>query len=220
MSNEKQVKKKTAAKNPKKKEAPKAASIKAAAKKTASKKAQPKSDTKAATKVKAEKGVPFKTGNVRTFNVFVDNEYFKVEVDEIGGPPVVRYIQQPAVQAAEPAAPAAPVSPAAPAKPIPPKPVKPFVPPKPLPIVTPPKPAPAKTAIAVDGVPIISPMPGTIIRYEKQVGESVTEGETVVLLEAMKMENALPAPTSGKIKTINFKSGDSVAKDDVLCVIG
>ena len=46
------------------------------------------------------------------------------------------------------------------------------------------------------------------------------KGKPVVVLEAMKMENALAAPTSGTIKAINFGSGDSVAKGDVLCVIG
>ena len=63
-------------------------------------------------------------------------------------------------------------------------------------------------------------MPGMIVNYEKQVGDSVNEGETVVILEAMKMENALAAPASGTIKAINFGSGDNVAKGDVLCVIG
>ena len=62
-------------------------------------------------------------------------------------------------------------------------------------------------------------MPGMIIKYEKNVGDSVDAGETVVVIEAMKMENALPAPESGTIKAINFSSGDSVAKDDVLAVI-
>ncbi len=62
-------------------------------------------------------------------------------------------------------------------------------------------------------------MPGMIVRYEKEVGDEVSEGETVVVLEAMKMENALPAPANGTIKAINFSSGDSVAKNDVLCVI-
>ena len=63
-------------------------------------------------------------------------------------------------------------------------------------------------------------MPGMIINYEKQVGDTVEEGETVVILEAMKMENSLPAPVGGTIKSVNFNVGDSVAKNDVLCVIG
>jgi oxaloacetate decarboxylase alpha subunit/pyruvate carboxylase subunit B len=63
-------------------------------------------------------------------------------------------------------------------------------------------------------------MPGMIVKYLKQVGDTVNKGETVVILEAMKMENALPAPAGGAVKAINFSSGDSVAKDDVLCVIG
>jgi oxaloacetate decarboxylase alpha subunit/pyruvate carboxylase subunit B len=63
-------------------------------------------------------------------------------------------------------------------------------------------------------------MPGMIVSYEKNVGDSINEGETVVILEAMKMENALPAPASGTIKAINFSSGDSVAKGAVLCIIG
>jgi len=58
-----------------------------------------------------------------------------------------------------------------------------------------------------------------IINYEKNVGDSVEQGDTVVILEAMKMENALPAPVSGTLQSINFSSGDSVRKDDVLCVI-
>ena len=63
-------------------------------------------------------------------------------------------------------------------------------------------------------------MPGMIIRYEKQVGDAVSKGDTVVILEAMKMENALSAPADGTIQAINYSSGDTVSKDDVLCVIG
>jgi oxaloacetate decarboxylase alpha subunit/pyruvate carboxylase subunit B len=59
-----------------------------------------------------------------------------------------------------------------------------------------------------------------IVRYEKKVGDAVTKGETVLVLEAMKMENALPAPVSGTVKSVHFDSGDSVAKGDVMCVIG
>ena len=52
------------------------------------------------------------------------------------------------------------------------------------------------------------------------MGDAVEEGETVLILEAMKMENALPSPCSGTIQAINYKSGDNVAKGDILCVIG
>jgi oxaloacetate decarboxylase alpha subunit/pyruvate carboxylase subunit B len=154
-----------------------------------------------------EKQNPAKSENLRTFNVFVDNDYFEVGVDEVGGSPVVNYIQQ------MPAAPAVPMMPAAAA-------------PAPAPAAPAPKPAkeaaaaPAPAAADVAGTPMTAPMPGMIVNYEKQVGDVVNEGETVVILEAMKMENALPAPVSGTIKAVNFSSGDSVQKNDVLAVIG
>jgi len=69
------------------------------------------------------------------------------------------------------------------------------------------------------GTSLEAPMPGMIVRFEKQVGDGVKEGETVVVLEAMKMENALTAPAAGTIKKIYFESGDSVARGDVLCII-
>ncbi len=46
------------------------------------------------------------------------------------------------------------------------------------------------------------------------------QGETVLILEAMKMENAITAPVSGTIKSIRVKTGDSVSKDEVICFIG
>jgi oxaloacetate decarboxylase alpha subunit/pyruvate carboxylase subunit B len=63
-------------------------------------------------------------------------------------------------------------------------------------------------------------MPGMIVKYVKNVGDKVSEGETVVVLEAMKMENALPAPTNGTVKAVNFSSGDTVKKGDVLAIVG
>ena len=65
-----------------------------------------------------------------------------------------------------------------------------------------------------------APMPGLIIRYEVEVGQEVKAGDTVLILEAMKMETALPAPIGGTVKELRFKPGDRVAKDDVLAVIG
>jgi pyruvate carboxylase subunit B len=159
---------------------------------------------------KAPKDVPQKGESLREFNVFVDNDYFNVGVEEIGGSPVISYVQPSmAPPAAMPVAPvavhqAAPVA-AAPAQPAPTAPAEPVVP---------------AAGGDVKGTDLLSPMPGMIVSYDKKVGDTVKEGETVVILEAMKMENALTAPASGTVKAINFSSGDSVAKNDVLCVIG
>jgi biotin carboxyl carrier protein len=62
-------------------------------------------------------------------------------------------------------------------------------------------------------------MPGTVIRYEVKEGDRVKSGDVVVMLEAMKMENAIPSPTDGVIKSVNYGPGASVKKGDVLAVI-
>jgi pyruvate carboxylase subunit B len=80
-------------------------------------------------------------------------------------------------------------------------------------------PAP-RAAVAGGEQAILAPMPGIVICYQIEEGEEVKAGDTVVILEAMKMENALPAPISGKMKVISFKPGDKVAKGDVLAIIG
>jgi oxaloacetate decarboxylase alpha subunit/pyruvate carboxylase subunit B len=160
---------------------------------------------------KLDKDAPEKSENTRTFNVFVDDDYFAVDVDEVGGSPVVSYVQPMATGMQMPAAapPAAPAVPAAAKKP-PAAEAKEAKPEAPT----------AAPAAAVEGTPVSAPMPGMIVKYEKNVGDAVSQGETVVILEAMKMENALPAPASGTIQSVNFISGDSVAKGDVLAVIG
>jgi oxaloacetate decarboxylase alpha subunit/pyruvate carboxylase subunit B len=162
--------------------------------------------------VEKKKDAPAKGENLRTFNVFVDNEYFEVGVDEVGGSPILKYAQQIHLSGGLPAA--APAQPAAVAAP---------TPAAPTPAAAVEKkaagPAPGPAA-ATAGTPLSAPMPGMIVKYEKKLGDTVNEGETVVILEAMKMENALGAPATGTIKAINYASGDSVAKGDVLCVIG
>ena len=160
---------------------------------------------------KTDKGAPDKSENTRKFNVFVDDDYFEVAVDEVGGSPVVSYVQPMAMGVPMPAA-AAPAAALAAKKPqaAEAKETKPEAEAA----------APAAAGEAVEGTPVTAPMPGMIVKYEKEVGDSISQGETVVVLEAMKMENALPAPASGTIKSVNFSSGDSVAKGDVLAVIG
>lgn len=64
-----------------------------------------------------------------------------------------------------------------------------------------------------------APMPGLIIRYEVEVGQKVKAGDTIVILEAMKMESALPSPIDGTVKELRLKPGDRVAKDDIIAII-
>ena len=156
-----------------------------------------------------------KGDNLRKFNVFVDDEQFEVGVEEVGGSPILSYIQQ--TQSRMPVQ--APVSPPAP------QPSDSSAAPAKSTITEPRENVPPSgnksnnTESDADGTPLKAPMPGIIVSYKKQVGDSVNPGDTVVILEAMKMENALPSPAGGIIKSINFASGDSVAKNDVLCVI-
>jgi oxaloacetate decarboxylase alpha subunit/pyruvate carboxylase subunit B len=153
---------------------------------------------------------PEKTENMRTFNVFVDDQYFEVGVEEADGSPGISYVQpMPAFRPA--AAPTAPPPPAAP---------KPAAPKPPEPEPAPQTPAPAQPEADTGGTAVEAPMPGMIISFEKNVGDTVNQGETVVILEAMKMENSLPAPASGTIKAVNYSSGDTVAKGDILAIIG
>ena len=153
---------------------------------------------------KPTKTAPPKGEYLRTFNVFVDDDYFEVGVESADGAPMVSYVQPAAPVQALAAAPAVQTAPAAP---------------KAAPAAAEPKSKP-EPAPAAAGTPLVAPMPGMIVSYQKSVGDAVNEGETVLILEAMKMENALPAPTSGTIKAVNFSSGDTVAKGAVLAVIG
>jgi len=68
-------------------------------------------------------------------------------------------------------------------------------------------------------VAIRAPMPGLIVRVPVQEGDVVAKGDTVVILESMKMENELKAPRDGKVHRINVKAGDSVEQNKVLVTI-
>ena len=57
---------------------------------------------------------------------------------------------------------------------------------------------------------LTSPMPGKIFKIVKEVGSPVTKGETILILEAMKMEHSIRADKDGKVKKIMFKTGDLV----------
>ena len=66
---------------------------------------------------------------------------------------------------------------------------------------------------------IKAPIPGTVLKINYNVGDNVQLGDTVIILEAMKMQNELHATTSGKIDEIAVKVGDSVMEGDDLILI-
>lgn len=72
----------------------------------------------------------------------------------------------------------------------------------------------------VAGSKVQTPLPGTILDVYVNVGDQVKSGQTVVLLEAMKMENNIEADCDGTVKEVKVRKGDSVLEGDVLVVIG
>ncbi len=142
---------------------------------------------------KPEKVVPEKGPGIRTFNVFVEDEYYKVDVEAVGGSPTIT--ASPRVSAVN--------TPPSPAIKAPPKAEEKKAPP---------------TAVA-EGTKVLAPMPGMIIRYLVNVENKVKAGDPLLILEAMKMQNTISAPSGGVVKAINFGPGDSVNKDDILAII-
>ena len=66
---------------------------------------------------------------------------------------------------------------------------------------------------------ITSEVIGTVWKIEKAVGDSVAEGETIMILESMKMEIPVEAPAAGTIAKLNVATEESVEEDQVLCLI-
>jgi acetyl-CoA/propionyl-CoA carboxylase biotin carboxyl carrier protein len=66
---------------------------------------------------------------------------------------------------------------------------------------------------------VVAPMQGTIVKVSVEVGQEVAVGDSVVVLEAMKMENQITAEKAGKVTKVNVKVGDKVGSGDILIVI-
>jgi pyruvate carboxylase subunit B len=143
----------------------------------------------------AEKGAAAKGTSVRTFKVYVGDEVYSVGVEAAEAPPT----------AAPPAAP---------------PPAKPVEKVKEVKKVEGKAPPPLPAAVKAEETVITAPMPGIIIRYEVKVGDAVKANDVILILEAMKMANAITTPVGGRVKAIKFAAGDKVARDDVLAVIG
>lgn len=135
---------------------------------------------------------------MRKFNIKVNGQAYEVEVEEVAGgfapAPVVPVAAAPAPAVAPVAAPAPEKAEAKAA------------------------PAPAPVAAPAGGTQLKAPMPGTVIDFKATNGAAVKKGQTVLILEAMKMENEIVAPADGIITFVASK-GASVNTDDLLAVI-
>ena len=135
---------------------------------------------------------------MKKFNITVNGVSYEVDVEEIK-------------DGAAPTAPAAPKPAAAPA----PKQEAPAAPKKEAPA---PAAAPAAAAPA-GGETVESPMPGNVWKVLVSEGQAVKDGETLIILEAMKMENDIPAPCDGTVASLHVKEGDAVNGGDILVTI-
>ena len=131
---------------------------------------------------------------MKKFSITVNGVNYEVDVEEIkdGSAPAAPA----APRAAAPAAPAAPKPAAAPAA----------------------APAPAAAAPA-GGTTVESPMPGNIWKVLVKEGQEVKEGEVLIILEAMKMENDIPAPCDGVVASLHVAEGAAVNGGDILVSI-
>ena len=129
---------------------------------------------------------------MRKFNVTVNGNVYEVEVEELGAG-VAAPVAAPALVAAAPAPAAAPAAAPAPAAP--------------------------KVQGSAGSTPVNSPMPGTILKMNVSVGQQVKSGDVLCVLEAMKMENDIPAPCDGTVASVNVQKGASVNSGDVLVTL-
>ncbi|MFA6814802.1 MAG: biotin/lipoyl-containing protein [Lentisphaeria bacterium] len=88
------------------------------------------------------------------------------------------------------------------------------------PVVTNIAPAVAATPTApVTGTEVTAPMPGTILRIIAEVGTPVKSGDDILIMEAMKMEQAVKAPVDGTVQSIEVAQGDTVDSGEVVAII-
>ncbi len=136
---------------------------------------------------------------MKKYNITVNGTTYEVLVEEAG-------------EAAY-TAPVAPMPTAAPVAPV-------AAAPAPAPTAAPAAPkAAAAPAGAQGATKVTSPMPGTILDVKVSAGQSVKKGDTICVLEAMKMENDIPAPCDGVVASVNITKGASVAANDVLATL-
>jgi biotin carboxyl carrier protein len=154
--------------------------------------------------------------------VFVNGESYEVVVENYA-----ELVPGGAISQTQ-AAPAPVTTPTAP-KPVTPKPAPTAAPaaPKPAPQAAAPAPKPEPPAAPVapsvtpaGGGTVVAPIPGLILDVKVKVGDQVLAGETVAVMEAMKMENNVVSDVSGTVKEVMVQKGAEVSTGDVLMTIG
>ena len=78
----------------------------------------------------------------------------------------------------------------------------------------------AKAEAPAGGTKVTAPLPGTITEVKVKVGDTVKDGDTVVVLEAMKMQNNIEAEGRGTVTAVLVNKGDTVMEGDALITIG
>lgn len=147
--------------------------------------------------------------------VTMNGKKYEVEVERMSAfhmltrEEIASGVSTPVQPVAAPALKAAAPTPAAPAPAAAPKAATP------APAAAPKAAAPAAKA-APGGTPVTSPMPGSVLGVKVNVGDKVSAGQTMFVLEAMKMENEIVAPVDGTVASINVKTGDTVDTDQVM----
>ena len=131
------------------------------------------------------------------YKVTLNNRTYEVEVEEGKAMLVDEYeAYAPAAPAPVAAAPVAAAPAAAPAAPA----------------------APAGAALAAGEV-VKSPMPGNILKINVAQGQKVNEGDVLIVLEAMKMENEIMCPRDGVVASVHTSKGSAVESGALLCVL-
>lgn len=135
---------------------------------------------------------------MKKYKVTVDGETYTVIVEEIAAEE--NLFRETGASAAAPVSPQRAAAPAA-------RPAQEFAAP------------PGSAPSATDALTVDSPMPGEIIALVVKTGDTVNEGDVLLILEAMKMENEITAPRAGTISAVHITAGDTVSSGDLLVEI-